>query len=1108
MKNIFIKKILSSIAAVSVAVTALGMSAAPVWAFDAPQPDTGAAGGISNGGEWSIYSSRFAKIRGTFQEQTGGAGALEVTGAAGIAAAFQFDLSTKDDNAAANGKVIKSAKLRLTPMIGKSNAQHKLYKIDNGFTTTDGKTLVGEFTVPRTITDDFNSDGNITSLTADGIDSYPEALSNWQTDIDVTGEVITAEDAVSFLVEYSSGNANKTEYATSDISLNGRGQACPLLYSDGAATEYSKWIYPQIVFEYSDKENYKSAYADFVKANNELSAGKTTEEAGITLSAPENGSTIALEMYGDASQPAKIDGNSVVYNDEYVGDEDVAYVKLTVTNTDEGGDVAQYSRLVTIPVEYVRANTIAFDTTKTPKGAVSITSSGTTYTDGIAYAKPGGVFTVNDGANTSYEANVTVTMSDDETVVIPRNDDGTYTMPDGNVSVSVSYEKRTYGAKRIAAINSASIRRDGSVAGVDNNITIGAGRLAFLKFDLSGYNNQLITSAKLSVSTDQSYNQVSTAIFYIPNNDWSENAGLSADFCIESGDDNTRLGAFDGSVNLFNDYNQVAPGVTEDMLDKNNGEADLSSAKDGVLADYFLGSYNAGLTLDVTDAIRKALRRNAEAGGDGEITLMIYSPRTTGFDIKSIASAASLSARPSLTITESAALLTDEELVTEINTASDLETFAEQVSGGNDYAGKTVTLNNDIDLSEIYNKDGESWEPIGGYDPTAGEDRPFAGTFEGNNRSVSGLYIKDGGSCLGLFGSASGSIKDLSVSGEINGSSIIGGIAGWSSGSIENCSADVDITAQREAGGIVGTLSYGTVSGCSNGGDIEVGDKETFAGGIAGHNIGGVISDCENTGAVVNGLNGFRNKIGGIAGYLDGGEIISSQNTGTVQSYAERSTYVADETQNYVGGIVGYSARGVISDAINSGDVHNAVDFAGGIAGYLKNDDEVTDCYNSGAVSGRSYVGGIAGSSYSAISNCQNDGAVTAADKYAGGVVGYLSSGDIKDSYSSGNVAGAIFYGDIFGYNAMGTVTFTEPETEFKAEYVDGKAVVTAPEAGEYALIFAAYNSSGVLKSLEVQEITFAEPGTQTFEPTNFDAEGMTVKLMLWDGIDSMQPKF
>ena len=67
---------------------------------------------------------------------------------------------------------------------------------------------------------------------------------------------------------------------------------------------------------------------------------------------------------------------------------------------------------------------------------------------------------------------------------------------------------------------------------------------------------------------------------------------------------------------------------------------------------------------------------------------------------------------------------------------------------------------------------------------------------------------------------------------------------------------------------------------------------------------------------------------------------------------------------------------------------------------------------------------------------------------------------------------------------------------------------MTAPEAGEYALIFAAYNSAGVLKSMEVQEITFAGPGTQTFEPMNFDAEGMTVKLMLWDGIDSMQPKF
>lgn len=1103
MKKILINKILLSVVASAVAIGSFGAMALQAAAFEAPLPDTGAAGEISNGGEWSIYSSHFAKIRGTFQEQTGSVGTLEVTGSAGIGAAFKFDLSTKDTNEMAEGKVIKSAKLRLTPMISKPNTKQKLYKIDNSFTTTDGKMLIDEFTVPRTTTDNFDSDSNIKALTEEGINSYPDALSKWQTDIDVTGEVITAEDALSLLIEYGSGNVNKTEYAVSDISLNWRGQACPLLYSNGTVTEYSKWVYPQIVFEYSDKENYKNAYADFIKANSEISAGKVTETSGISLSAAENGSSFELDLYGEGEQPVKIDGTSIVFNDEYVGNDDIAYVKLIVTNTGEDGDNAQYSRLVTIPVEYTRSNTISFDTEKNPKGEISVTSNGKTYTDGTAYAKQGGTFTVNVGANTGYEANVTVTAEGGETV--DKNSDGTYTMPDGDVIVSVSYEKNTYGTTRTAAVNSASIRANGTVNG--ENVTIAASRLAFFKFDLSGYNKDLITSAKLSVSADNTSNRVSTAIFYVPNNDWTESSGLSTGFCITDGDETTRLDNFKG-VNLFNNtttYKDVAPEVTEDMLDKSNGEADLSSAKDGVLKDYFLGAYDADLTFDVTDAVREALERNdLDNDGNGMITIMVYSPRTTGFDIKSVTNAPSLDTRPSLTITESSAYLPDEELITEINTAADMEVFAEIVSGGNDYAGKTVTLNCDIDLSDKYNENGKSWTPIG-----TGT-QPFAGVFEGNNHSVNGLHIDEDGVSLGLFGAVSGTVRNLTVSGDISGSSVIGGIAGWSNGTIENCHSSVNITAEREAGGITGTLSgEGRISDCSNSGNILINDKETYAGGIAAHNFGGIINNCENTGKITNGSNGFRNRIGGIVGYLDRGEIRSSDNSGAVRSEAEYSTYAADEAQNYAGGIAGYSNKGIILNCSNIADVYNAVDYAGGIAGYLHGRDSVTECRNDGSVFGKGYVGGIAGSSDSTISNCSNTGDVTGTDMYVGGIVGYLSSGNINDCCNSGMLEGSDNVGEIFGFNASGTVQISQEEpTEFKAEYIDGMAVVTAPKPGEYTLIFAAYDNQNVLKSLEIQTVTFDSAGKQTFAPQNFNTDGAgTIKLMLWDSIVGMQPQ-
>lgn len=1029
MKFRFTKKILAVITVLTILTDSFSVISIPAAAFHALPPDTGVVNGISSGGEWSIYGSRFGQITtgsSTVNDVTDSKGVVEVTGVTNYRAAMQFDLSTKTENEAAVNKVIKSAALRLTPMVSKANAKQMLYSTSNGFQTVDKKNLITEFDVPRGEKDDFWSDTDVLALSSD-ITSYPEALSNWQTSIDVTGEVIAADDKLSLLLESSSKETAKTEYATSNIELNNRLNTgkVSMLYDNGA-TDYSKWIYPQIVFEYTDEEYYQNAYYDFVKANSELCSGGVNETDGISVSASEHGSVITLQMYGDTDQPVKIDGNRVVFNDDYVGNEDCGNVKLIVTNIGSGGEIAAYTRVVSVPAEYTRSNTISFDTAKNAKGELSITSSGKTYTDGIAYAKPGGVFTVNDGANIGYRANVVVTTEDgDERVT--RNDDGTYTMPESNVSVSVSHEKRTYGTTRIAAVNSASVKSDGSVAGKDNNITIAAGRLAFIKFDLSGYDKKLITSAKLSVAADQTNNKVSTAIFYVPNNNWTETSGLGKEFCMVKDDSNTRLNAIQGSTNLFdntNTYNQVVPGLDESMLEKSNGEADLSSAENGILKDYFLDSYDAELTLDVTSAIQEALERNAaDNNGDGMITLMIYSPRKTGFDIRSIATAPELGKRPSLTIMESSANLQDEELITEIHTVQDLEMFSDIVDGGNSYAGKTVTLHDDIDLSEQYNKNRKSWVPIGIYDSFSGMN-PFAGTFEGGSHTIRGLYINEQSVAMGLFGAVTGSVQNLTVEGAIKGSSVIGGIAGLCSGSIVNCHSRVAITAKREAGGIVGTLSNGgSISQCTNSGSIEIQDKETYAGGIAAHNICGVISHCLNKGVVQNGSNGFRNRLGGIVGFLDYGEIKNSDNNGDVRSETTYSTYVADESQNYVGGVTGYSQHGIVTECHNTGAVYNAVDYVGGIAGYLHSNDTVSKCYNGGSVSGKGYAGGIAGNNNSTVSDCYNTNTVAGTGRYTGGTVGYFANGSIENCYNTGSVSGGESAGGVVGYCLSGSAS-------------------------------------------------------------------------------------
>lgn len=1061
MKKIFSKKILSVIIAAVITVTVAVMPV-PVMSFDVPQADTGAVGDISNGGEWSIYSSKTGYTRtsttGTAITDVTDRGAVEVTGSAGISAEFQFDLDTKTDNSVAVAdKVIKSAELRLTPMVSKSNATQKLYTINNEFTTTEGKVPVSEFTVPRRNRDDFFADADLISLTGEELSEYPDVLSAWQTAIDVTGDVVGNDEKVSFLVEYSSGNTGKTEYATSNIMNNGRlnGGGVSLLYDRGI-TDYSKWVYPQIVLEYSDQAVYKNAYADFVQANSELSGAIVSEDSSITLSDAQNGSNIILEIYDTASSPIKVEGNSLIYNDNYAGSAESVLVQLTVTNT-EGEETARYSRVISVQADYTKANTITFDTSNNPKGEISVTSNNVEYTDGTAYAKEGGVFYVNGGANAGYTTNVVVTKEGDETQVIAPNDDGSYTMPDSNVQVSVEYSKKTYGTSRIAAINSVSIKSDGSAQGNSvsaQNIVMGAGRITFLKFDLSGYNPDIITNAQTYFNAWNSAN--TKAVFYVPNNNWDENT-ISKHFCLD-GTDDTNISGFqytDENGDTTTASLLGGAGIVPDG-------SDVSTASEGILKDYYIGSSGTSTSdnFDVTDAIKKALRRSS----DQIITLMIYSPGS-GRDATSVMYG-SLAFRPSLIIEESSVNLTDDEIVTEIKTIEDLETFAEIVNGGNSYGGKMVTLLNNLDLSDTYHENGKSWTAIG--IPDIGGVKPFAGIFEGGSHSITGLYINGDDSNQGLFGTVTGTIQNLKVQGNIKGSSTIGGIAGWCSGNITNCQSSVNILAQREAGGIVGTLcGGGVISDCDNSGNIKIENKETYAGGIAAHNIDSVIENCSNTGKIENGTDGFRNKLGGIVGYLDNGEILDSHNTGEVVSNAEITSCIADETENYVGGIVGYSSYGIITNSSNSGAVHNAVDYSGGVAGFLLNGDTVSGCTNSGNVSGKGYVGGIVGLNDSSnVSDCRNDGAVSGTGEYIGGVIGYLAVGSLDNSSYDETLNSEL---KIVGNNSAGTVNESEnplPPVKFKIGDVNNDNKLSLDDA-LLALKIAVVNPSEEEKKLQ-----------------------------------------
>lgn len=91
-----------------------------------------------------------------------------------------------------------------------------------------------------------------------------------------------------------------------------------------------------------------------------------------------------------------------------------------------------------------------------------------------------------------------------------------------------------------------------------------------------------------------------------------------------------------------------------------------------------------------------------------------------------------------------------------ISNLYELKMFRDAVNAGNNYAGKTVTLTDDIDLA------GENWTPIGTIDAEHG----FMGNFDGQNHKIMNLTItnpeldSDGYAYAGLFGITEGIDKD------------------------------------------------------------------------------------------------------------------------------------------------------------------------------------------------------------------------------------------------------------------------------------------------------------------------------------------------------------
>ena len=125
----------------------------------------------------------------------------------------------------------------------------------------------------------------------------------------------------------------------------------------------------------------------------------------------------------------------------------------------------------------------------------------------------------------------------------------------------------------------------------------------------------------------------------------------------------------------------------------------------------------------------------------------------------------------------------------------------------------------------------------------------FAGNYDGNGYSISGVISYGNYYEQGIFGYVSGTVQNLVVKESyIFGRSYVGGIAGYSSGTISSCANQAYVAGSSYVGGIAGCAS-GTVTNCYNTGQVVGG---SYVGGIAGYlgDNGSNINRCYNNGFV------------------------------------------------------------------------------------------------------------------------------------------------------------------------------------------------------------------------------------------------------------------
>lgn len=263
----------------------------------------------------------------------------------------------------------------------------------------------------------------------------------------------------------------------------------------------------------------------------------------------------------------------------------------------------------------------------------------------------------------------------------------------------------------------------------------------------------------------------------------------------------------------------------------------------------------------------------------------------------------------------------------EITDEESLAGLAVLVADGNSFEGKTIHLQNDLNLEE------HLWAPIG---PDI--DHSFSGTIDGNDYTISNIYVeKLDTDFAGLFGSVlNATFKNINLDKtEIYGQSTVGSLVG-------NLSTDSQMENCHVTNGFVQC------------------DDDPMYGGIAGGLVGGLLTNSTIKRSSFSGEVEGGDQIGGLVGTTWDATLIE-------ESFAEGTV----SGGNIVGGLVGYTTMNfppeentvnVLKNSYSRADVVATGIMAGGLFAHPETNGLIENCYSIGSVTGGEDSGASIGS--------------------------------------------------------------------------------------------------------------------------------------------------